>query len=364
MKKSEAEEKKVPEKPLKEKGKPDHDKKWFTADEVLQLKFEGSAWLWDNYIPKGEISCITGPSDTGKSTLLRQLALAIASGATEFLGKELHTVTGNVIYVSTEDGGIWMQQSLQKQIAGLGINKECRDKVHFVFDEENIFHELEQKLKKQPVDLIVIDAMSDIFEGNPNDYVAVRKFTRKLKRLTRLYNCSVILLHHNIKNSEKSAPDKNKMNGSQGLEAKGRSLFELRLDDDNVNQRKLTILKGNYVPQSLKKKSVLIKFDGEHALFSDTGKTFEHTTSVGNSKKKFDPSIWIPRMEKWKEKGHSYQIGREELVKEFPDEDVPSETWFKENPKSDKYTVTATTDASVEPKIELVTTKKQDDATK
>ena len=303
--------------------------KWYTASDVLRLKVKDGIWLWDTYIPRGEITGITGPSDTGKSTLLRQLALTIASGTKEFLGKPLHIVTGHVIYVSTEDGAIGLQQSLQKQVAGMGIDTECLGRIHFLFDEQDIFNELERKLKRQQVDLLAIDAMSDTFEGNANDFVAVRAYMRKLKSLARQYKCSVILLHHNTKNSEKGMPDKNKLNGSQALEAKMRSLFELRLGD-NFNQRLLTILKGNYISQEQKKQSAVIGFDGDHLLFSSTGELKNSSLIRKLDGKVFDERLWVERM--WimrEEKGVSFADARDLLVSAHPDEVVPGTTWFK-----------------------------------
>lgn len=306
------------------------ERKWYTANDILELRIKDGIWLWDTYLPKGEITGITGPSDTGKSTLLRQLALAIASGAKEFLGQALHTVTGHVIYVSTEDGAVGLQQSLQKQVTGMGIDKECLSRLHFLFDEQNLFVEVEKKLQRQQVDLLAIDAMSDTFEGNANDFVAVRAYMRKLKQLARQYNCSVILLHHNTKNSEKGAPDKNKLNGSQALEAKMRSLFELRLDD-NANKRLLTILKGNYLPQELKKQSAVINFDGEHLLFSSAGVVKNASTGLRlEGGKKYNEQYWVQQMWILKDDASlSFEDARSRLVTMHPNEYVPGTTWFK-----------------------------------
>lgn len=302
--------------------------KWYTANDVLNAKSERGVWLVDNYLPLHEISGITGPSDTGKSTLLRQLVLSIVSDKNDFLGMKLNCKHRQAIYISTEDGLMGVQEGIHRQVENMKIDKDALDRLHFLFDEENIFDELNARLRQNPVDLIAVDCFSDTYRGNPNDMVMVREYMRRLKDIIGKYECSVIILHHNVKNSEKGAPDKNKLNGSQALEAKMRSLLELRLGD-NDNERLLTILKANYIPQELKKKSKVLVFDGDSRIFSMSER--EATDNKGVVIK-YDKALWLERVQEYCQ-GLSLIKTVSKLEAMFPEEEIPGKTWFSDNLK-------------------------------
>ena len=61
---------------------------------------EAVPWLVDNRIAKSTVSAIAGPPKSGKSSLLRQLALAVAGG-TRWLGNECNQHA--VVFLSVED---------------------------------------------------------------------------------------------------------------------------------------------------------------------------------------------------------------------------------------------------------------------
>ncbi|MBQ1214180.1 MAG: AAA family ATPase, partial [Tidjanibacter sp.] len=54
-------------------------------------------------LPRVGIVSLVGSSDSGKSSLLRGLALAVASGAEEWLSLPLRTHHQSALYISTED---------------------------------------------------------------------------------------------------------------------------------------------------------------------------------------------------------------------------------------------------------------------
>ncbi len=281
-------------------------------------------WLWENYIPAKGISGLTGASDCGKSTLLRQLALAITQGSESFLGSPIYPKNKTVLYVSSEDDAVGTNLSLSKQAKGLGIDRI--DNLLFLFETENLIEDIKNIQKENPLDLVIIDTWSDNFHSNPNSFADVRADLKKYKEL----DCSVLLLHHNVKNSEKSAPDKNKMNGSQGMEAKLRSLLELRIGS-NSEERLLTLLKGNYVPHEMKQKSRVLNLDPEYLLFGVCDDNREFGVSMSKTNVKYEKEFWIPILSEYQKKGFSIQRAVLDMKFTHPDKDVPSATWFKEN---------------------------------
>src|SRR4030043_2267373 len=74
-----------------------------TAQELIDNDITEIPWLWEKFIPLRGLTTISGSSDTGKSTLLRQWSLALISGETDYLGHRLMPKFKSVIYVSTED---------------------------------------------------------------------------------------------------------------------------------------------------------------------------------------------------------------------------------------------------------------------
>ncbi len=307
------------------------DKKWLSVKDLLDLEI-GNMWLWENYLPKVGIAGLTGASDIGKSTILRQLAIEIIRRGNEFLGAGLNTRTGNVVYVCTEDGQVGTKLIMSKLLKAYDLTEEQCNNLIFLFEVEDLHKELNQKLKGPHVDLIVIDNWGDILDGSPSDFMTVRKNLKALKTIAEKYQCCVLLLHHSVKNSEKSAPDKNKLNGSQAIEAKMRSLIELR-QGDFMDERLLTILKGNYVSADKKNESLVLKFDKETLSFSLKDK---RGININPQERlaKFDKKLWLQRLKDMPGKeGIDRRISRFKLM--FPNEAVPSKTWFVEN-KEDK----------------------------
>lgn len=97
--------------------------------------------------------------------------------------------------------------------------------------------------QKLQIALTIIDVFSDIFTGDPNNNIQVKSFLKKYKNLAHKYNTSFLLVHHIGKRTEKLAPSKNNIIGSQGYESFMKSAFELRADQYDKNKRHLRIIK-------------------------------------------------------------------------------------------------------------------------
>ena len=71
--------------------------------DMLNLSAEAMDCLLEPILPRTGVAALVGTSDSGKSTLLRGLAMAVASGSTEYLGFRLCPKHRSAIYVATED---------------------------------------------------------------------------------------------------------------------------------------------------------------------------------------------------------------------------------------------------------------------
>lgn len=269
--------------------------------------------LLEPLFPKKGVISLVGSSDTGKSTLLRQLSISIAFGQEDFLGYKINSTTRNVIYVSTEDDAISVGHTLKKQVIGLFKENhlniiENLNHIKFIFDSNtdtrnpnNILSQINDDLKNIGADLVIIDAFTDVFTGDLNSSTKVREFLQQFSVMADNHNCLFLILHHTGKRTEKFAASKDNVLGSQAFEAKMRALFELKRVPNDESKRCLAITKGNYLSSSIKKQAKILTFDEENLLFHYNGQNIL-TSQINNSFKAINPEKKniIPIIEKLK----------------------------------------------------------------
>jgi RecA-family ATPase len=242
-----------------------------TGEFLLNSPLEKVPTLLDPIFPQKGLGALAGSSDTGKSTLLRQLGIAVATGAPSFCGHTLNTRHKSAIFALTEDDDSSMKFLLNKQNSGLGYPPEAYRNLRFIFNSENLIEKLERELRRQPADLVVIDAFSDLYDGEMNAGNKVRSFLNRFKeRVADPFNCLVLILHHTGKKTDDNPPSKHNLIGSQAFEAKMRVVAELRKDPYDPSLRHLCIVKGNYLTSEYKDKSFELHFD-ENMIFRHTG---------------------------------------------------------------------------------------------
>jgi RecA-family ATPase len=241
----------------------------FSAADLLKRNTENIPTLLEPIFPKVGLVGLAGSSDTGKSSFLRQFAVSVCLGESEFLGFELKPEHKRAIYVSTEDDDFAVSFLLNR------INKEKRleplryEGLQFVFDTSDLITKLESLIIDSPTDLIVIDAFADLYGRSMNDTNQVRTFLNEYSQLAQKHKCLIIFLHHTGKRTEDLPPSKHNLLGSQGFEAKMRLVIELRTDHNEADKRHLCIVKGNYLPKEFKTESFVLEFN-ENLMFSNT----------------------------------------------------------------------------------------------
>ena len=246
---------------------------------------------------------LVGESDTGKSSLLRQLALSLVYGDGDFLGFKLDDSCRNVIYVSTEDGEMATSAWLNKYF-GEEIAKDDRlSKLKYVYETEGIIKNLKQVVETNCVDLIIVDSYADLFTGSMNNSNEVRAFLNSYNQIANTFGVTVVFLHHTKKGTSGMVPNKNSILGSQGFEAKMRSVLMLTQDESDESLRHLCIVKNNYVDKSTKSKSIVLRFN-EYLAFENTGDQVPINELASEE--------WIPMAKQMKDDGKSYrQISNE-----------------------------------------------------
>lgn len=241
----------------------------FLASDLLNRNIKDIPCLLNPLLPKVGLVGFAGSSDTGKSSFLRQLAIAVALGEPTFLGFELKTEHKKAIYVSTEDDENAISFLLSKANQQKLLPPDRYKGLSFIFDTTNLLEKLDHELSISKRDTIIIDAFTDLYGRSMNDTNQVRTFLNDYNQLAQRYKCLVIFLHHTGKRTEDLLPSKHNLLGSQGFEAKMRTVFELRTDSLEPIKRHLCIVKANYLPKEYKTESYVLIFD-DNLQFSIT----------------------------------------------------------------------------------------------
>ena len=240
--------------------------------DLIKRDIEEIPTLLEPIFPKVGTVAMAGTSDIGKSTILRQFAISVSMGDTEFFGWKLNTTHQRVLVVSTED----FEDSLTINLKRFNRTRprDAKDyrNIDFITDIEDIIPTIENHVRDNPIDLLILDAYLDIYSGTnaKNDGGQVRQFLTKYDQLANKYGFLALWNHHTKKGSQAFVPDKDNVLGSQSFEAKMRLVCLVRPDLVEDNRRHLCFVKGNYLPPEHKNESYVIEHD-ENMYFKATG---------------------------------------------------------------------------------------------
>lgn len=158
-------------------------------------------WLWDSIIPEGILFLIAAHPKTGKSSLLSQLAVAVAKGE-EFLGRK--TKQTGVLILALEEPA----QSVRERFEILGVNET--DPI-FLHDMNNgslshspeTIRDLRQCIVTNGIGLVIIDTVGHFWNlESENSNAEVLRAIKPLVSLAHETNCSIGLVHHTNKQGD------------------------------------------------------------------------------------------------------------------------------------------------------------------
>jgi hypothetical protein len=185
--------------PESDKGKESSKKKStiLSFDELAKRCEEVSAYqyLINELIPARSLGLLVGHSGLGKSALLYQMAVCVASGK-DFLG---HKVDKGRVLVMDYENGIGqvknMVESISKYLGLEVVPKELRLWNYNDSDSSSTFELKEEILKLKPA-LVIIDSITgmypDIEERNNNTLKAFQE----LRVLSKTCGTSILGIHH------------------------------------------------------------------------------------------------------------------------------------------------------------------------
>ncbi len=233
---------------------------------------------------RGENGQLNAVSHTGKSTLIRNLALNL------ILGKPFEplTVGGEryrVAIIDSEDTLTFLRSDLNKMQADLSnAEKKLIEEDLFLICEQSFGNE-DLKLNKPEhfervigaindfgADFVFIDTVTSAFDiRNENDNSEIIKYVMNpLKRFARLTNAGVLTAHHIGKAKLENGETKEGVHRGRGASAfadKSRTIFNLDKDGDDRIILSCPKLKGEKFPDTI------FKYDKDRRLFERQGET-------------------------------------------------------------------------------------------
>ena len=169
--------------------------------ELMREPEETVLWLLDKLLPAGGLSLLAAKPKTGKSTLARCLALAVARGE-EFFGRP--TVAGPVVYLALEE----KRAEVRKHFADLGARGDEPIHIHCAAAPVEAILSLVEVVKQiKPVLVIIDPVLRMVRVRDANDYAQVSAALEPLMSIARQYSTHVLLVYHLGKGERADATD-------------------------------------------------------------------------------------------------------------------------------------------------------------
>lgn len=211
-----------PKKPAKETLHP------VTAKDLRHAIIRQPVWSVEQLVPEG-LSVLASPPKTGKSFLVLQMALAVATGE-PFL--QHRTKQGAVLYAALEDS----LSRLSKRISLLvEDDRDVPENLHLLTElprlDEGGLSTLGEWIASNHPRLVIVDTWAKVKptgDGRKNAYEKDVDIVSEVKKLADQHGCSILLVHHEKKGGGKEADWLESLSGSMGLTATVDGILSLK----------------------------------------------------------------------------------------------------------------------------------------
>ena len=161
-----------------------------SLESLLDGPEEKVRWVAEGMLPAGGTSLIVAKPKVGKSTLSRQLALAVARGE-PFLGRD--TSKGPVVILAFEE----KRGEARAHLRAMGGARADEVHLHFGSAPDNAIAELRALVEELKPALVIVDPLFRLAGArDANDYAQVLKALAPLTDLARETGAHVSAVHH------------------------------------------------------------------------------------------------------------------------------------------------------------------------
>lgn len=163
-----------------------------TLKKLIAEPPEEVSFVWSDTLPAGGLSICSAKPKVGKSTLARNLAVAVANGAI-FLDRS--TTKGRVLYLCLEE----KRSEVRKHFERMGAREEDI-LVYTGATPKNAIDEIAAAVLEFNSILVIIDPLSRVLRvADFNEYGGMTRGLEPLIDLARRTGCCVLALHHDSK---------------------------------------------------------------------------------------------------------------------------------------------------------------------
>lgn len=177
--------------------------------EVFDATEETIPWVLEGWLAAGESVLIGGQAGIGKSVLILDLALALASGETEFLGMQVDQPQ-RVLYLDEENGTPLVRHRLRRMLRGrehgnvsagkLPVSLHVKPGINL--DDPAGLYAFRRLVEESEPDWIFLDSLVRFHNREENDNAAMASFFRnRIEPLRREHGFGLVILHHVAKPS-------------------------------------------------------------------------------------------------------------------------------------------------------------------
>lgn len=215
-----------------------------TEDDDLDAVEENPEQLIENVLFPGDKMLLAGPSKAGKSYLLIELCVAMASGG-EWLGHRCKE--GKILYINLELKKDNRRRRFKEVRDAMGADHDLvKRNIHYLdlrgksAPLEQLSNSIIRRACAHRYQAIVIDPIYKVMMGDENSAEAVSKFCNQLDKLAEALGAAILYCHHHSKGSQGQKQSQDRASGS-GVFTRDADvqldMIELELSDAIVKQQ-------------------------------------------------------------------------------------------------------------------------------
>lgn len=173
-------------------GKAKFDFKLTKLSDLLAEPQEDIDYLWQDTLILSGLSILVAKPKVGKSTLARNLALAVARGDISFLGRQI-SAKGPVVYLALEE----KRAEVRRHFERMGASGDLPIFIHTGSAPEEAIPCLERTIVDNKAVLAIVDPLQLFIRVRDlNDYASVSLALEPIIGIARSSRCHIILVHH------------------------------------------------------------------------------------------------------------------------------------------------------------------------